>query len=112
MDTLKTVIKAIETEPNAVVFISTKNWGICRVDEPRVRGIAEQQQIPFYHLDLMDEPELASYFEVLTVPAVMVYHHGQEALRQARFIGHRQIKELLEKLPQNDEPTDYDRLFD
>lgn len=77
-----------------------------------MRGIAEKHQIPYYHLDIMEEPELASYFEVLTVPAVMVYHQGQEALRQARFIGHHQIKELLERLPQDDEPTDYDQLFD
>ncbi|MEO1771122.1 hypothetical protein IGI49_000336 [Enterococcus sp. AZ071] len=77
-----------------------------------MRGTAEKYQIPYYHLDLTEEPELASYFEVLTVPAVIVYHHGQEALRQARFIGHRQIKELLEKLPLDDGPTDYDRIFD
>lgn len=76
-----------------------------------MRGIAEKQQISYYHLDITEEPELASYFEVLTVPAVMVYHRGQEALRQARFIGHKQIKELLEKLPQDDEPADYDQLF-
>ncbi|MGM0213313.1 thioredoxin family protein [Enterococcus sp. AZ109] len=76
-----------------------------------MRGIAEKQEIPYYHLDILEEPEIASYFEVLTVPAVMVYHCGQEALRQARFIGHKQINELLEKLPQDDEPVDYDQLF-
>lgn len=111
MNDLTTVQQAIANETNNIVFISSETCGVCHVDEPKARKIAEANNIPFYHLDIMQEPELAGVFEVLTVPAVLVYHEGKEIARQARFIDFKSMEKLLQQLPSESKATDYEKLF-
>lgn len=112
MKTLETVQEAIKKNTNNIVFISSETCSICNVDEPKARNLAESYDVPFYHLDIMHEPELAGFFEVLTVPAVLVYHEGKEVGRQARFIDFHTLENLLQQLPKQEEQIDYQALFD
>lgn len=112
MKILATVQEAIKKDTNNIVFISSETCSICHVDEPKARNLAESYDIPFYHLDIMHETELAGFFEVLTVPAVLVYHEGKEVGRQARFIDFHTLENLLQQLPKEEEQTDYQALFD
>lgn len=111
MEKLSMVQESLSNEANNVVFISSETCSICHVDEPKVRKLAEEASIPFHHLDILQEPELAGFFEVLTVPAVLVYHDGKEIARQARFIDFTTLNELLQQLPKDSETTDYQMLF-
>lgn len=111
MDNLTKVQDAITKNPNNIVFISSETCSICHVDEPKARKLAEEYNIPFQHLDIMQEPELTGFFEVLTVPAVLIYHEGKEIARQARFIDFHSMENLLQQLPKETEPTDYQALF-
>ena len=112
LESLKNVKQAITNNTNYIVFISSETCSICHVDEPKVRNLAESYDVPFYHLDIMHEPELAGFFEVLTVPAVLVYHEGKEVGRQARFIDFHTLENLLQQLPKEEEQIDYQALFD
>lgn len=111
MDNLTKVQDAITQNLNNIVFISSKTCSICHVDEPKARKLAEDYKIPFHHLDIMQEPELAGVFEVLTVPAVLIYHEGKEIARQARFIDFHSMEKLLQQLPKDTKTTDYQSLF-
>ncbi|MDU5336995.1 thioredoxin family protein [Enterococcus sp.] len=111
MERLTAVKKALTDQLNNIVFISSETCSICHVDEPKARSLAEDYEIPFHHLDIMQEPELAGVFEVLTVPAVLIYHEGKEIARQARFIDFRSMEKLLQQLPKDAETTDYQSLF-
>lgn len=111
MKNLTTVQESITNKTNNVVFISSESCSICHVDEPKARKLAKDYDIPFHHLDIIQEPELAGTFEVLTVPAVLVYHNGKEIARQARFIDFRSLENLLQQLPKDSETTDYQNLF-
>ncbi|MGM0166168.1 hypothetical protein IGI39_001125 [Enterococcus sp. AZ135] len=111
MNHLTSVQESLIDETNNVVFISSATCSICHVDEPKARELAENYDIPFHHLDIMQEPELAGFFEVLTVPAVLVYHNGKEIARQARFIDFKSMEGLLQQLPKDSETPDYQSLF-
>lgn len=111
MATLASVKQAITAEMNNIVFISSETCSICHVDAPRVKKLAETNAIAFHQLDIMHEPELAGFFEVLTVPAVLVFHKGKEVSRQARFIDFHSLEELLQQLPTDSKITDYQSLF-
>ncbi|MDT2828930.1 MAG: thioredoxin family protein [Enterococcus viikkiensis] len=111
METLAAFQEAFKDEANTIVFISSETCSICHVDEPRARKLAQEFEIPYYHLDIMQEPELAGFFEVLTVPAVLVYHEGKEIARQARFIDFHSLEKLLQQLPKQSEEIDYQALF-
>lgn len=111
MERLNAVKEALNNQTNTIVFISSENCSICHVDEPKVRKIAEDNAISFHHLDIVQQPELAGFFEVLTVPAVLVYHEGKEVARQARFIDFTSLENLLEQLPKDSGAPDYQSLF-
>ncbi|MBO0451221.1 thioredoxin family protein [Candidatus Enterococcus murrayae] len=111
MKNLSTVQKALTEETNNVVFISSESCSICHVDEPKARKLAEDYNISFHHMDIMHEPRLAGFFEVLTVPAVLVYHDGKEIARQARFIDFKSLEKLLQQLPKDSKATDYQNVF-
>ncbi|MEG1503232.1 MAG: thioredoxin family protein [Enterococcus sp.] len=111
MDRFATVQSNLKDQLNAVVFISSPTCSICHVDEPKVRQLATDYHIPFYHLDSVEDPELAGFFEVLTVPAVLVYHEGKEIARQARFIDFKNLEKRFAELPMDTLPTDYESLF-
>ena len=111
METLAAFQAALKDQTNTIAFISSENCSVCHVDEPKARKLAEEFEIPFYHLDIMQEPELAGFFEVLTVPAVLVYHEGKEIARQARFIDFHTLGKLVQQLPKQSEETDYQTLF-
>lgn len=59
----------------------------------------------------MTEPDLAGCFEVLTVPAVLIFHGGREVLRQARFLQIKEIEHILQQLPKELVDFDYNDLF-
>ncbi|MFC4771847.1 thioredoxin family protein [Enterococcus hermanniensis] len=111
MDRLANVQSDLTNQINTIVFISSPTCSICHVDEPKVRQLAADYHIPFYHLSIIEDPELAGFFEVLTVPAVLIYHEGKEVARQARFIDFNNLEKLLIELPKNNLPTDYEALF-
>lgn len=111
MDRLTTVQHALEHQTNNLVFISSQNCGVCHADEPKARELARKHAIYFYHLDIVEEPALAGYFEVLTVPALLVYHQGKEVARQARFIDFHALEKILLQLPKDPEAIDYQSLF-
>ncbi|HAQ1908401.1 TPA: thioredoxin family protein, partial [Enterococcus faecium] len=67
--------------------------------------------IPALHLDAFETPEVASKFEVLTAPVVLIFHQGKEVFRQARFIDFKKIRYLLDELTAEDDSLSYEEIF-
>ena len=60
--------------------------GVCHAVKPRVKELAKEYKIPVEEIDATLHPEVASRYEVLTVPAVLLMVGDKEFARQARFI--------------------------
>ena len=60
--------------------------GVCHAIKPRVKELAEEYKISVEEIDATLHPEVASLYEVLTVPAVTLTLGDKELHRQARFI--------------------------
>ena len=91
------VMEHLQQDDLAIVFISTTNCSICHADKPRAAALAEHYGIPLYTLNAQEAPEVAGRFQVLTVTSVLVYHHGKEIQRQARFIDFKKIEKILQQ---------------
>lgn len=70
----------------AVIYLSMPNCSVCHAVRPRLEELLTHYDIPALHLDAFETPEVASKFEVLTAPVVLIFHQGKEVFRQARFI--------------------------
>ena len=69
-----------------IIYISTPTCGVCHVIRPQVKELAKEYKIPVEEIDATLHPEVASRYEVLTVPAVLLIVGDKEFARQARFI--------------------------
>ena len=69
-----------------IIYISTPTCGVCHAIRPQVMEIAEDYGITVEEIDATLHPEVASLYEVLTVPAVILTLGDKEFARQARFI--------------------------
>ncbi|MGM0125126.1 hypothetical protein IGI37_002524 [Enterococcus sp. AZ194] len=109
----KQLVEALETikqAPVSLVYISREDCSVCHAILPRVEQLLENFTIPAYQLDAELFPEVASEFQVMTVPALMIFAQGKELQRQARFINLKQVEALLIELI--DAPsTSYEELF-
>ena len=69
-----------------IIYISTPTCGVCHAIKPRVKELAKEYKIPVEEIDATLHPEVASLYEVLIVPAVILTIGDKEFARQARFI--------------------------
>lgn len=110
-ENLATVLQTISHEPLSLVYISLPQCGVCHAILPRVAEVTTNLAIPAFQVDAAENPEVASHFQVLTVPAVLVFVDGKEVHRQARFIDVKKIQGLLEDYQQQDATIDYQTIF-
>ena len=69
-----------------IIYISMQTCGVCHAVKPRVKELAKEYKISVEEIDATLHPEVASRYEVLTVPAILLMVGDKEFARQARFI--------------------------
>jgi thioredoxin len=98
----------LQNQPLALIYFSANQCGVCHAIKPRVQAITEKVNVPFVELNAGELPEVASVFQVMTIPAVLLFANGKEYHRQARFINVVELEEELRNPPQ---AVDYGALF-
>lgn len=79
-------IENINKEDLILVYVSTPSCGVCIVDSPKILDLSIKLNIPLLKIDATKVKEAIGQLEVFSVPAVIVFHNGKEAHRQARII--------------------------
>ena len=67
-----------------IIYISTPTCGVCHAIKPRVKELAKEYEIPVEEIDATLHPEVASLYEVLTVPAVIDLLELEKRIVQAK----------------------------
>lgn len=92
------VLTFIKENELAFVFISREDCGVCHAIQPQVQEILKYlPRIHSVQVDAGKVPEVAGQFQVLTVPALLLFADGKEVMREARFV---QMSELEKKFTQ------------
>lgn len=100
---------ALATEKAALLYISMPGCSVCTAVKPQLTA-RFGETVPIYQVDAAEIPQVASTYEVMTAPAVLVFHYGKEMQRQARFIDYQKIQQLLTELD-NETVISYEELF-
>ena len=98
----------LQNQPLALLYFSANQCGVCHAMKPRVQALTEKLNVPFVELNASKLPEVASVFQVMTIPAVLLFANGKEYYRQARFINVVELEDELKNPPQ---VVDYEALF-
>lgn len=85
---------------NGMVFFyfSTEDCSICSSLLPKLDKMLESYpKVESFHVSIDKVPAASGKFSVFTVPTIIVYVDGREAIREARFISMDVLEEKLSK---------------
>ena len=89
--------KNVKSSDKLVFVDFYADWcGPCRMMAPIVEEISEEVDgVDFYKVNCDDEQELASKYEVMTIPTLLILKKGEQI---KEFIGVTDKKEIIEEL--------------
>lgn len=89
--------KNVKSSDKLVFVDFYADWcGPCRMMAPIVEEISEEVEgVDFYKVNCDDEQELASKYEVMTIPTLLILKKGEQI---KEFIGVTDKEEIIEEL--------------
>ncbi len=95
--TLEDIKKEIETKDGVLLYFWGENCNVCHALRPKIREAFEENfpLIEQIYLDAHKNPEVSAYFQVFSVPTMIVFLGGREFAREGRSVS---IHALVDKL--------------
>ena len=90
-----------------VIYLGSETCGVCHALQPRVEEVTEQEGIALEVINVTQHPEVASQYQVLTVPVVIVFVGEREFARQGRFIDMELFEKQLQQAKEFAQMEDY-----
>ena len=90
-----------------VIYLGSETCGVCHALQPRVEEVAEQEGIALEVINVTQHPEVASQYQVLTVPVAIIFVGDKEFARQARFIDLDLFENQLQQAKEFAQMEDY-----
>lgn len=84
----------------SLVYVHTKDCGVCVADRPRVEELSLRYNFPAYEIDPIEMPILRGQWSLFTAPVVLLFWDGKEMHRQARIIDFRELEHRIVQLKQ------------
>ncbi|WP_025288714.1 thioredoxin family protein [Bibersteinia trehalosi] len=93
---IQTIQQHIQANKLSLLYVKAPNCGVCTVFRKQVGEIlATLPTIAGIETDIRQVPEIATYYHILTAPAVLFFAEGKEIFRSARYINMAELRERL-----------------
>ncbi|MBN2598357.1 thioredoxin family protein [Labilibaculum sp.] len=81
------------------IYFSAPFCGVCEVLSPKLKCMMQEQfpKLKAFHVDNLQQPEIAAQLGLYTNPSLLVYLDGKEVLRRSRSIGVSQVEEEIRR---------------
>ena len=87
IESLEEARNLIESGSITLLYLSRPDCGVCTALKPKVEQMLEEYPgIRAGYIDLDALPEAAGEFSIFTIPGILVYVHGKESVREARYV--------------------------
>ena len=90
-----------------VIYLESETCGVCHALQPRVEEVTEQEGIALEFINVTQHPEVASQYQVLTIPVAIVFVGDKEFARQARFFDMELFEKQLQQAKEFAQMKDY-----
>lgn len=91
-------LEIIIQNQEVLLFVKTDNCSVCEGLYPQVEDLQSTYPIPFYKVNVAAVPEIAGQLSLFTAPVVLLFKHGKEYGRFARFVQMEGLKKRLGEL--------------
>ncbi len=97
--TIEEVQEAIEKEPGVLLYFSGENCNVCHALRPKYKELFDREfpRIRQIYLDAGEHPEIASQFQVFSVPTAIVFLGGKEFAREGRAVSLYALSQKLSR---------------
>lgn len=74
--------------------------GPCRMADPVLEELSKDYEgkVAFVKINVDENSETASKYDVMSIPTTIIFKEGQEAARQTGFSGKQTFEELIKKV--------------
>lgn len=87
-------IELTDLPKNGIVDFFSSHCNPCKMMEPLVDKI-QADGIKVIRIDVDDNPEIAEYFQVMSVPTFIGMKNGKEVIRKAGAMPEAELRKLL-----------------
>jgi len=97
--TLEELQTTIRTEIGVLLYFSGENCNVCHALRPKFKEVfdANFPQLKQIYLDAHENAEISAYFQVFSVPTMIVFMDGKEFVREGRSVSLHQMTEQLKR---------------
>ena len=90
-----------------VIYLGSETCGVCHALQPRVEEVTDQEGIALEVINVTQHPEVASQYQVLTVPVAIIFVGEREFARQGRLIDMELFEKQLQQAKEFAQMEDY-----
>lgn len=88
----------INNNKMALVYFGGNNCGVCTALKPKVQELLKKYpRIESAQVDVEHSIKISAYYNIFTIPAVLVFIEGKEIIREARHISIQELNSKLER---------------
>ncbi len=97
--TLEDLQTTIRSEVGVLLYFSGENCNVCHALRPKFKEVFETNfpQLKQIYLDAHENAEISAYFQVFSVPTMIVFMDGREFAREGRSVSLHQMTEKLKR---------------
>jgi thioredoxin-like negative regulator of GroEL len=95
--TLEQIQSIIKQELGVLLYFSGEHCNVCHALRPKCRELFDTEfpKLKQIYLDAEEHREIASHFQVLSLPTMIVFLDGREFVREGRSVSlHKMNKQL------------------
>ncbi len=96
---LEDLQETIKKEIGVLLYFSGENCNVCHALRPKFKELFDNSfpQIKQIYLDAHQNPKISAYFQVFSVPTILVFLDGKEFIREGRTVSLYQLEEKLQR---------------
>jgi len=97
--TLEELQITIKEEVGVFLYFSGEYCNVCHALRPKVKVLFDTEfpQLKQIYLDAEEYREIASHYQVLSLPTMIVFMDGREFAREGRTVSLHQLSEKLKR---------------
>ena len=97
--TLEQLQTTIKQELGVFLYFSGEFCNVCHALRPKAKDLFDTEfpQLKQIYLDAEEHRDIASHFQVLSVPTMIVFMDGREFAREGRSVSLHQLSEKLKR---------------
>jgi len=97
--TLDEIQATIDEELGVFLYFSGEQCNVCHALRPKFKTLLDNEfpLIKQIYLDAHENPEISAYFQVFSVPTMIIFLDGNEFIREGRSVSLHKITEQLRR---------------